>query len=310
VEKDGKVRGYGEEAMQTCPYATALGHANYVGPKWETGDKAEGRFDDHGIQGTLLGFLAGPEASQIKMGEAQRALAKSHHAYDIVAYEGGPSGYALPGRDSPAQKLANEKYGKSLAMGVAALDAWMRSYQYGWTYQCFLGYGQGLYWNSHTPLWDGFRPCPGWQALALRNRLASGDLMAVEEKSVPTIRWDKKIYPLVSAYAMRDKDRWSVMVVSRKLDGNRDGFDFGDGSTPVTLHLPFKSAGKIALTKLAGDPRQSNREKMNIAPQTQEVPAGALKDGALVINEQTGGGRNGLLSGSILFYVFEKAAGG
>ena len=164
VEKDGKVRGYGEEAMQTCPDATCLGHANYVGPKWETGDAGTGRFDDHGVQGTLLGFLAGPEASQIKMGQAREALAKSHHAYDIVAYEGGPSGYALPGRDSPEQKAVNEKYGKSLAMAVASLDAWMRSYQYGWTYQNFLGYGQGLYWNSHTPLWDGFRASPGWQA--------------------------------------------------------------------------------------------------------------------------------------------------
>ena len=46
-----------------------------------------------------------------------------------VAYEGGPSGYALPGRDSPEPKAANEKYGKSLAMAVASLDAWMRSYQ-------------------------------------------------------------------------------------------------------------------------------------------------------------------------------------
>ena len=160
MEKDGKVRGYGEEAMQTCPYATGLGHANYVGPKWETGDKAGNLFDDHGIQGTLLGYLAGPDESQVKMGQAANALAKSHHAYDIVAYEGGPSGYALPGRDSPEQKLVNEKYGKSLAMAVAALDAWMQSYRYGWTYQNFLGYGQGLYWNSHTPLWDGLRPVP------------------------------------------------------------------------------------------------------------------------------------------------------
>ena len=64
-------------------------------------------------------------------------------------------------------------------MAVACADAWLRSYALGWTYQCFLGYGQGGYWNSHTPLWDGFRPCPGWQMLALRNRFASGDLMAV-----------------------------------------------------------------------------------------------------------------------------------
>ncbi len=305
VEKDGKVRGYGEEAMQNCPGATALGHANYVGPKWETGDKAGAVFDDHGVQATLLAFLTGPEASQIKMGAARDALEKTHHAYDIVAYEGGPSGYALPGRDSPEQKLANEKYGKSLAMGVAALDAWMRSYAYGWTYQNFLGYGQGMYWNSHTPLWDGFRPSPGWQALAMRNRFAGGDLMSVEEKSTPTIQWDKKTHPLVGAYAMRDGERWSVFVVSRKLDGKHDGHEFGDGSTAVTLRLPFKSAGKITLHKLAGDPRQSNREKLNIQPETREIPVAAIKDGTLVVNEASGGAKGGMPAGSILLYVFE-----
>ncbi|MFI5380740.1 MAG: hypothetical protein ACHRHE_15685 [Tepidisphaerales bacterium] len=305
VDKDGKVRGYGEEAMQTCPNVTALGHANYVGPKWETGDKAGAVFDDHGVQATLLAFLAGPEPSQIKMGAARNALEKTHHAYDIVAYEGGPSGYALPGRDSPEQKLANEKYGKSLAMGVASLDAWMRSYAYGWTYQNFLGYGQGMYWNSHTPLWDGFRPSPGWQALVLRNRFAGGDLMSVEEKSSPTIQWDKKNHPLVGAYAMRDGERWSVFVVSRKLDGKHDGHDFGDGSTPVTLRLPFQSAGKIALHKLAGDPRQSNREKLAIQPETWEIPSAAIKDGVLIVNEASGGVKGGMPAGSILLYVFE-----
>ena len=308
VEKDGQVRGYGEEAMQTCPDATALGHANYVGPKWETGDRSGLVFDDHGMQATLLGFLAGPEASQIKMGQARAALEKTHHAYDIVAYEGGPSGYALPGRDSPEQKLINEKYGKSLAMSVAALDAWMRSYAYGWTYQNFLGYGQGLYWNSHTPLWDGFRPSPGWQALALRNQVARGDLMAVEERSVPTIRWDKKTHPLVGAYAMRDGNRWTVLVVSRKLDGLHDGVDFGDGTTPVTLRLPFQAARSITLHQLTGDPRQSNREKMRIQPQRREIAAEALANGVFVINAATGASPKGLPPGSVFFYVFEAKA--
>jgi hypothetical protein len=130
--------------------------------------------------------------------------------------------------------------------------------------------------------------------------------MAVEAKSVPTIRWDKKVHPLVGAYAMRDGDRWAAIVVSRKLDGKHDGFDFGDGGTPVTLRLPFRSAGKITLHKLAGDPRQSNREKLSIAPQTQEIPAGALSDGTFVITAQTGGGANGLPPGAILLYVFER----
>ena len=76
VEKDGKVRGYGEEAMQTCSDATCLGHANYVGPKWEKGEKSIAVFDDHGVQATLLGFLAGPEDSQVQMGQRPRRVGK------------------------------------------------------------------------------------------------------------------------------------------------------------------------------------------------------------------------------------------
>jgi hypothetical protein len=181
----------------------------------------------------------------------------------------------------------------------------MRSYEYGWTYQNFLGYGQGLYWNSHTPMWDGFRPCPGWQALALRNRVASGDLMAVEERSVPTIPWDKKVYPLIGAYAMRGGNRWSVILLSRKLDGNHDGFDFRDGTTPVTLRLPFATAASITLHKLTGDPRQSNREQLLIKPESQTVPASALRSGAFAINDQTGALPGGLPPGSVFIYVFE-----
>lgn len=300
VDEAGKVHGYVEEAMKNCPPATLAGHANYVGPKWETGDASSGQFDDHGVQETLLAFLTGPEPSQVQMMQAREALAKSGHDYDLAAYEGGPSGYALPGRDSPQQREANEKYGKSLAMAVAATDAWMRSYAYGWTDQCFLGYGQGSYWNSHTPLWDGFRPCPGWQALALRNRHASGDLMKVEMRSVPTFQrtgGKKEVYPMAGAYAMRDGDRWSVILVSRKLDGRHDNVDFGDGHTPVALRLPFTTAAKISLHKLTGDPRQSNREKLVIAPQSEVIPSSALADGKLSIP--------GLPPGSIFVYVFE-----
>ncbi len=303
VDSDGKVRGYVEEAMQNCPLATMAGHANYVGPKWETGDASSSQFDDHGVQETLLAFLTDPDRNQKRMQQAREALARSRHAYDIAAYEGGPSGYALPGRDSPAQREANERYGKSLAMAVAAMDSWMRSYAYGWTDQCFLGYGQGSYWNSHTPLWDGFRPSPGWQALAMRNRHASGDLMKVNERSVPTyLRTGGKtpeVYPLAGAYAMRDGDRWSVILVSRKLEGRHDNIDFGDGTTPVTLRLPFKTAATISLHKLTGDPRQSNREKLVIRPQSESIPTAKLDNGTFAIA--------GLPPGSIYLYVFEQA---
>lgn len=307
VEADGRVRGYGEEAMQRCPEATLLGHANYVGPKWETGDKSAATFDDHGVQETLLAFLTGCDANQQRMGQVRDHFAQQGHDYDLGAYEGGPSGFAIPGRDTPQTKETNEHYGKSLAMAVAAFDGWMRSYQYGWTDQCYFSYGQGMYWNSHTWFSAGFRPAPGWLAMTLRNRYAGGDLMQVEENDVPTLQRGKDTLPLVGGYALRDGNRWAVFTVSRKLDGQHDGQDFGDGTTPVTLRLPFASAQKITLHALTGDPRQTNREAMNLQLQSRDIPTSALRDGVLTINEVTGGKSGGLPPGSILLYVFEGA---
>lgn len=309
VARDGRVTGYVEEALQNCPAATLAGHANYVGPKWETGDYAARAYDDHGVQETLLSFLRGPEASQIKMMQAREALAKTRLAYDIAAYEGGPGGYGLPapGREAAQQVETNERYGKSLAMAVGCLDAWMRSYQYGWTEQCFLGYGQGTHWNSHTPLADGFRPSPAWLALTLRNRYARGDLVEVQERHVPVLRHKQGDYPLIGGYALRDGRRWSVFVVSRKLDGRHDGADFGDGYAPVTLRLPFAQAERIRLYKLSGDPRLTNREQMHVTIQAQDIPPDALSAGRMAIGEPTGGGRHGMPPGSIFLYLLLEA---
>lgn len=305
VEADGKVRGYGEEAMQNCPDGGLLGHANYVGPKWETGDKSSAVFDDHGVQETLLGFLTGCDRNQQRMGQARDALAKAGHDYDIGAYEGGPSGFAIPGRDTPAQKEVNERYGKSLAMAVASFDAWMRSYQYGWTDQCYFSYGQGQYWNSHTWFSAGFRPSPGWLAMVLRNRYATGDLMQVDVPDAPTLQRGPEAYPLVGGYALRSGDRWSVFLVSRKLGGQHDGQDFGDGTTPVTLRLPFTTAQKVALHQLTGDPRETNRDALKIQLQSRDLPPSIVANGRLTVNEQTGGLAGGVPQGSILLYVFE-----
>ena len=61
LDAKGKINGYGELAMQACPEATLLGHANYVGPKWETGDAARKSFNDRGVQETLLGYVTDME---------------------------------------------------------------------------------------------------------------------------------------------------------------------------------------------------------------------------------------------------------
>jgi hypothetical protein len=305
VDARGKVTGYGELAIQACPAATLLGHANYVGPKWETGDAAQKTFNDRGVQETLLGYLTDMEKIQHGMEKARLVLGKAGHDYDCGAYEGGPSGYTF--NAGPEEAEAQERYGKSLAMGVAALDSWLTSYERGWTYQNYLAYAEGKWWSSHTGLAAGFRPCPGWLAMALRNRFASGDMMSVHARSLPALQRGKDAYPLIKCAAMRDGRRWSVFVLSRKLNATYDGQDLGDGYTPVTLHLPFAGASRIMLHKLAGDPRAGNREKMDIDIRSQEVPAAALADGTFSVGTRTGGGPRGMPPGSVYLYVFEAA---
>ena len=303
IGDDGKVGGYGELAMQANPYASILGHANYVGPKWETGDYNNRQYNNEGLQECLVSYLTGTEPGEIKMGKSRDAL-KAVHPYALAAYEGGPGGYSLPWSAKKEQVEIDESYGKSLAQGVGALDCWLGSYKYGWCDQCFLGYNEGTFWTSHTTLADGFRPTPAWQALTLRNRYAAGDLMAVDTISVPLLAKGKQSFPLIGTYAMRDGRNWSVFVLSRKLAGQHNGADFGTGETPVALDLPFKRARTVTLHTLSGDPKLTNRERLNIQPQSQVLPADVVRDGHLVVDARSGGQPGGIPAGSIYLYVF------
>lgn len=294
----GKVLTYGEEAILGCPGASLLTHANYVGPKWETGDKSRETFDDHGIQATLLAYQTGNRPGFIKSAAMRKEMAAAGRVYDLAAYESGPSGFAL-GNVAPSVSEVNERYGKSLAIAVAALDAWLDAYQHGWTYQNYFNYQQGQAWSSHLWFSEGFRPSVAWQAMTLRNRYARGDAMTAQATTTPTLLLGKDIYPLTGAYAFRDGRNWMIFVLSRKLDGNHDGHNFGDGSTPVTLRLPFAHAENITLHAITGDPRQSNRDKLNFEIQSSPIPASNLTAGALTAN---------LPPGAIYLYVFENTS--
>jgi len=95
-------------------------------------------------------------------------------------------------------------------------------------------------------------------------------------------------------------------VVSRKLDGNHDGTDFGDGYSPVTIHLPFTSAGKVSVHTLTGNPRWTNIEEMKVDIQSKDLPATVVSGGTMIVNEQSGGSLHGMPPGSIFAYVFEN----
>jgi len=275
LHTDGKIRfvmgsnyeDYGEKAAAGTPLAHGIGHTTYVGPKWEVGETPLASYDDHGLQATLLGHVAGTQNLFVNYRRQRERLAAVGHPMDLLAYEGGPSGYALPGQDGPAQHENSERYGKSLAMGVAALDAWLSAYAYGFSDQAYLGFSIGDYWSSHTPIEAGYRPHAGWLAMTLRNRYATGRMIRTQVVGAPTIAWSGADYPLVSSYAFRDGRRLCVFLLSRKLGGVRDGIDWGDGSTAVTLALPANPTGPATLYRLAGDPRASNRDALNVSIQ-------------------------------------------
>ncbi|NTV44156.1 MAG: peptidoglycan-binding protein [Candidatus Yonathbacteria bacterium] len=307
---------YGEQAMQHNTIASYLGHANYVGPKWETGDTGSKTFNDHGIQETLIGPLVSTTIKQLiattaSIKDTLKQLGTAE--YDLAAYEGGPSGYW-----SGAGTEIDEEYGKSLAMGVAALDTWLYSSLHGYTYQNYHAIQSGNWWTSHTmPEQGGFRPQAGWLALMLRNRYATGtDMVATTVSTTPTYRRAQSLIPLIESYTMRDDEgNYSVFIISRKVDGTHDDTSFGDGYTPVTLHLPFTSTPtNITLHKLArpdgsaADPRENNRTSNNIAIVSEEIPTTAYASD-FVINQTTGGEENGMPPGTVYLYTFSFCDG-
>lgn len=306
-------RSYGEIAAQAAPDATDyLGHANYVGPKWETGDTPFESFDDHGVQETLVGAYLGMFPLISEVAATRDALDDAGLAdYRPVAYEGGPSGYYLPGSGDDEQVAISQLYGKSLGMGVSALDAWLYSSANGYGHQFMYAFHSGANWSSHTmPRAGGFRRHTGWLAFMLRNRYAPGrEMLEVRTDSVPTYQREGEDVPLMSAYAMRGPDALSIFVLSRKLDGVHDGADFGDGSTPVRISLEPTACATLtrhALTTPAGtpaDPRASNLEAENIVISSLPIAPDALADGELTIDPTTGGVAGGMPPGTVYLYT-------
>jgi len=263
---------YAEIGIPRADRVDGIGHTTYVGPTWETGDTPNESFTDHGVQATLLGYVADmyPNAMDNYRRYRER-LAAQGIDFELLGYEGGPSGYSLPGTASAAQVEISEQYGKSMAMAVAALDAWLGANANGLSEQAFLGFGPGEYWSTHVSYArGGYRHVP-FLAQIMRNRHASGDMITSEVVSGPEIDWNGATYPLLGTYAFREGSKLMVFLLSRKLDGVHDGQDFGDGSIEVTLELPAAPTGTATLYSLSGDPRDNNRSGLNIDIRQQSV---------------------------------------
>lgn len=307
---------YGELAAVWAPTVTTyLGHANYVGPKWETGETPFQTFDVTGLQKTAAGAVLGNFALLDDISRVRNQLIVSGLAnYRAIAYEGGPSGYYVPGTGTVTQTRISQLYGKSLAMAVAAMDAWLYSSQTGYATQQYFSFAGGKNWTSHTmPLQGGFRRHAAWLALMMRNRYALGDTMLrVNALSVPTHTIGNAAVPLVAAYAIRGEGTLAVFVLSRKVPDQHHDADFGDGYTPVTLRLPFRACARItryALTAPDGSfvhPETNNLSEERVRITAVSVPPDECNDGVLTIAPETGGAPAGMPPGTVFLYVFEE----
>jgi hypothetical protein len=262
---------YGHAASLASPGSQYNDVATYIGG-WEAGIAAGGtNVNDEGFQGYMM-YPATFIKPFIDRQAAARAFnAAAGHPYGIALYEGGP-GFANPSPGSPYDPLS-ETYGKSLAAGVATLDTYLYDSLKGVDPQCFFSFGGQYNWASHGLPSFGYYPQPCWLALQMRNRYASGAMLATAFNSAPTLdvpAWANTNgvvqmpatpnVPLVVPYAFRTGTTYSVFVLSRKINGD----------TPVTLRLPFNSVTNTTLYKLTGDPRLSNSTNLNITitPQT------------------------------------------
>jgi autotransporter-associated beta strand protein len=133
--------------------------------------------------------------------------------------------------------------------------------------------------------------------VAAAQRLPSYDLLA---DTGGVARADLE---LASCYGFREGDRFSVFLLNKKLDGAHDGTNFGNGHTPVTVHLPFTNVTGITLYKLVGDPRLTNREQLNFQIVSQNVSTANFSP-AFAVNADTGGETDGMPAG-IFLYQFE-----
>jgi hypothetical protein len=240
---------YAERGVPLTEFADAVGHTTYVGPRWEADEAATIQFSNDGLQATLLGYAAGLNEEFDRYRVQRETLAASGHEYRLYAYEGGPSGYTLPGTADDYVVEIGERYGKSQAMAVASLEAWLGAYQAGFSEMGFLSFAQGRFWSSHTPIREGFRRHIPWLAVMLRNRHASGAMIETSVTAAPSMVWNGKDVPLIGAYAFRDGPRLAVFVVSRRIEGE----------TSFLLVLPEAPIGTATRYAIEGTPEATNR---------------------------------------------------
>ncbi len=251
---------YGANALRNAPSAQAIDIAYYTGG-WDSVGLMKADNEEESWMNILAfsrrmlvqrarEFKATADAIAASQGQAGKVQA--------LVYEAGP-GYTLPG---PGKfNLKEQAEGKSLAQAINSLDIFMSNLRDGYGDQEFFTFKNGHYWASHNRQWGEHI---AWKALGMRNTLLTGDLITAKPLQMVTMDLpateadvvsqtnsaDKKVksfpampdLPLVDCYPFQDGKRHSFMVISRRLDG----------STPVTLQLPYEPEPSYILYTLGG----------------------------------------------------------
>lgn len=249
---------YGASALKNCPSAQAIDIAYYTGGWDAVGLLASGSPEEGWMNIlTYARRMLVPRAEQFK--ETADAIAAAQgRGVQCLVYEAGP-GYTLP---APGKfNTAEQEEGKSLAQAVNSLDIFMSNLRDGYGDQAFFMFKNGHYWASHNRQWGEHI---AWKALGMRNNLLAGDLITSTPKQMVTMDLpetradvvsqtnsaDKKVksfpavpdLPLIDCYAFRDGDRYSTMLISRRLDG----------PTKTTLEFPCDMQSGYTLHTLGG----------------------------------------------------------
>ncbi len=251
--------GFGATALKMAPSADAFDIAYYTGG-WDavgvmkSENEAEGWLNVLTFTQRML-----VTRSREAVETAQQIGRERGRPASVLVYEAGP-GYTLPGPGKFNRKEQEE--GKSLAQAITALDIFMANIRIGILDQSFFMFKNGHYWASHNRTWGEHII---WKALGMRNALLKGDLITANAKEMVRIDLpeaevdvmhqtnssDRKLkklrgvpdLPLVDCYPFQDGKRHAFMLISRRLEG----------STPVTLELPYDPEDSYTLHTLAGD---------------------------------------------------------
>lgn len=206
----------------------------------------------------------------------------SNRALKLGTYEAGP-GYSLNGLNkrkvTQQEAAAQELSMKSLAAGTATLDGFLSRATNGFALQNFFTYSAGTYWSSHARWENGGASYPSWELLSLFNREALGDVLKVETIVTPTAnltatRRRKAVTdaPLISAYATLKEKRLSLILISRRIPNYP--VSENDGTTSITIKLPFKSAKSLTQYYLDGTYKAHNvfSQKLNLKVKEHSIP--------------------------------------